>query len=56
MSAPIPATTNIGRQPNVGITSVPINAVAGRPDTTSSAMLASMRPRSRGGTNSVSVE
>ncbi len=56
MSAPIPATTNIGRQPNIGITKVPINAVAGNPDTTNSAMLASRRPRSRGGTNSVRVE
>ena len=56
MSAPIPAMTNIGRQPNVGITNVPINAVAGSPETTSSAMVASRRPRSRGGTNSVRVE
>jgi hypothetical protein len=55
ISAPTPAITNIGRQPNVGMIKVPSRAVAGRPDTTTNAMKASHQPRDCGGMNSVSV-
>ena len=54
--APTPAMTNIGRQPNSGMTSVLMIEVAGKPATTRKAMKAIQRPREAGGTNSVMVE
>ena len=48
--------TNIGRQPNSGMTSVLMIEVAGKPATTMKAMKAIQRPREAGGTNSVMVE
>ena len=55
-SAPTPAITNIGRQPKLGMTSVLMIEVAGKPATTMKAMKAIQRPREAGGTNSVMVE
>jgi hypothetical protein len=56
ISAPTPAMTNIGRQPKLGMTSVLMIEVAGKPATTRKAMKAIQRPRDAGGTNSVMVE
>src|SRR5689334_15475964 len=55
-SAPTPAITNIGRQPQVGTTKVLMIEVAGKPATTMKAMNDIQRPREAGGTNSVMVE
>src|SRR5580700_4628149 len=54
--APTPAIANIGRQPKLGMTSVLMIDVAGKPATTMKAMKAIQRPREAGGTNSVMVE
>ena len=54
--APMPAITNIGRQPKFGMMSVPSSEVAGKPETTTKAMKAIHLPRRSGGTNSVMVE
>jgi hypothetical protein len=56
MSEPMPAITNIGRQPQVGMIKKARSEVAGKPATTSNAIKESHRPRDLGGTISVSVE
>src|SRR5437763_1715972 len=49
ISAPTPAMANIGRQPKLGMTSVLMIEVAGKPATTMKAMKAIQRPREAGG-------
>ena len=55
-SAPIPPITNITRQPNLGMITVPMSPLIGKLETTMADSAPSHLPRARGGTNSVKVE
>src|ERR1700755_1539852 len=56
ISAPMPPSTNIERQPNCGTSSDATSSATGRPVTTQTVVKPSHLPRVRAGTNSVIVE
>src|SRR5882757_2796544 len=56
ISAPMPPSTNIARQPNCGTTTEATSRAAGNPVTTQTAVSPSHLPRVQAGTNSVMVE
>src|ERR1700722_7410678 len=56
ISAPMPPSTNIARQPKLGTTSDATSSATGRPVTTHTVVKPSHLPRELAGTNSVIVE